>query len=379
MDTTATPPPARRVATPEGPQGGPAHAAAAPAARLPPRVHRRDHLAHRRPVPFRRAGLAGAAADRLGPGAGHRADGRRDPARRLHAGRRRDVRSHLAAQPDARLERHAGGGGGGRGDPGPDRQRRAVAAVRPGRASSASSTPSSIPPSTPSCPCWSATRLLPPANALVQVMQQLSGLIGPAVAGARGRRRQHRTGLRHRRRLVRRRHQLALLFVRGGRRAAPQPRRTGQREGMLANIGSGLAYAWRDPAVRAHHPADHRLQLRLHRADVGRASLPRQASASAAGLPTFGLMLVAFGAGCRWVARLLAGSLRHVPRLGLVTLLDRRRAGHRRSALIGDRPEPAGRGRGPRLLIGLGAGFINVRVIAWLQARTAGGVCAAGS
>ena len=65
---------------------------------------------------------------------------------------------------------------------------------------------------------------------------------------------------------------------------------------------------------------------------------------------------------------LLAGSLRHVPRLGLVVLLIAGGLGIG-LALVGNAPsllivDAA------ILLIGLGAGFINVRVIAWLQART---------
>jgi MFS family permease len=92
-------------------------------------------------------------------------------------------------------------------------------------------------------------RQLPPANGLVQVMQQLSTLIGPAVAGV----------------VVAAISigsafvidaasfvvaTVCLLFVRGGPRAAPS-REDGPRESVLSTIGSGLAYAWRDSAVRA--------------------------------------------------------------------------------------------------------------------------------
>ena len=97
-------------------------------------------------------------------------------------------------------------------------------------------------------------RLLSPANALVQIMMQLSGLIGPAIAGV----------------VVATLNTgpafafdaasfavatVTIWLVRGGRRAAPTATDDGtaQRpsEGVLANIGAGVAYAWRDPAIRS--------------------------------------------------------------------------------------------------------------------------------
>jgi MFS family permease len=207
-------------------------------------------------------------------------------------------------------------------------------------------------------------RLLPPANALVQVMQQLSGLIGPAVAGlviaaintgpafvidaasfavATG----------------------CLLFVRGGRRLAPS-QGDGPREGVLANIGSGLSYAWRDPAVRAIVI----LTAAFNFAFTGPVSvgLPYLAKERFGGGPAeFGLMLSMFGIGAL-VGALLAGSMRHVPRLGLVVLLIAGGLGVG-LALVGNAPSLL-IADAAILLIGLGAGFINVRVIAWLQART---------
>ncbi len=195
-------------------------------------------------------------------------------------------------------------------------------------------------------------------------MQQLSGLIGPAVAG-----------------LV-----IAaintgpafaidaasfavatvcLLFVRGGRRAAPS-QEDGQREGVLANIGSGLSYAWRDPAVRAIVL----LTAAFNFAFTGPVSvgLPYLAKERFGGGPAeFGLMLSMFGVGAL-VGALLAGSLRHVPRLGLVVLLIAAGLGVG-LALVGNAPS-LWIADAAILFIGLGAGFINVRVIAWLQART---------
>jgi MFS family permease len=206
-------------------------------------------------------------------------------------------------------------------------------------------------------------RLLPPANALVQVMQQLSALIGPAMAG-----------------LV-----IAaistgpafaidaasfavatacLLFVRGGRRAAPTDGEP--REGVLGNIGSGLAYAWRDAPIRAIVL----LTAAFNFAFTGPVSvgLPYLAKVRFEGGPAeFGLMLSAFGLGALGGA-LLAGSLRHVARLGLVVLLIAAGLGVG-LALIGSAPS-LWLASAAILLIGVGAGFVNVRVIAWLQART---------
>jgi MFS family permease len=85
------------------------------------------------------------------------------------------------------------------------------------------------------------------------------------------------------------------------------------------------------------------------------------------GSVALGLMLSSFGAGAVTGA-LLAGSLRHVPRLGLVILVIAMVLGVAQ-ALVGLAPSvwvalPIG------TFIGLGVGFLNVRVIAWLQART---------
>jgi MFS family permease len=80
-----------------------------------------------------------------------------------------------------------------------------------------------------------------------------------------------------------------------------------------------------------------------------------------------GLLLSAFGAGAV-AGALLAGSLRHVPRLGLMVLLIAMVMGIA-EALVGVAPNlwvAMAIGTG----IGLGVGFLNVRVIAWLQART---------
>ncbi|HEX6138954.1 MAG TPA: MFS transporter [Candidatus Limnocylindria bacterium] len=211
-------------------------------------------------------------------------------------------------------------------------------------------------------------RLLPPANALVQVMAQLSGLIGPAVAGivvaamqtgpafvvdaasfavAAG----------------------ALVLVRGGRRvpAASHPTQAAvAAESLLQTIRSGLAFAWNDPPVRALLI----LNVAFNFAFTGPVSvgLPYLADTRfEGGSIALGVMLSAFGAGAV-IGAVLAGSLRHVPRLGLVVLLVAMALGVGQ-ALVGVAPNvwvalPIGAG------IGLGVGFLNVRVIAWLQVRT---------
>jgi MFS family permease len=218
-------------------------------------------------------------------------------------------------------------------------------------------------------PMLVSDRQLSPANALVQVMQQVSGLIGPALAGV----------------LVAAVNTgpafaidaasfalatLTLLAVRGGRRAAPPTTGEGMeqapKEGLLANIGSGLAYAWRDPAVRSLIL----LVAAFNFAFTGPllVGLPYLADARFdGGAAAFGIIFSAFGAGALGGA-VLAGSLRHVPRLGLITMLIAAAMGIG-LALVGNVPNVilavAAMGA-----IGLGGGFTNVRVVAWLQART---------
>ncbi len=210
-------------------------------------------------------------------------------------------------------------------------------------------------------------RLLSPANALVQIMQQLSGLIGPVVAG-----------------LVVAAIQTgpafavdsasfvvataALLLVQGGRRAAPHSGDGARGEApasLLANIGSGLSYAWHDPATRSLIL----LVAAFNLAFTGPllVGLPYLADTRFGGPTALGILFAAWGAGAL-VGAILAGSIRRVPSLGLVTLL----------VAVGLGIGVAVVGNAPSLVlalpvmaaVGLGAGFINVRVIAWLQART---------
>lgn len=214
-------------------------------------------------------------------------------------------------------------------------------------------------------PMLVSDRLLPPANALVQVMAQLSGLIGPAVAGVVVAAVQ--TGPAFAVNAVSFAvAALALALVRGGRRSIGEEHVGAADDGLLRTIGSGLAYAWNDPPVRALLL----LTAAFNFAFTGPVSvgLPYLADTRFEGGPlALGLMLSSFGAGAV-AGALLAGSLRHVPRLGLVILLIAIVMGIAQ-ALVGVAPNVwvamvIGAG------IGLGVGFLNVRVIAWLQART---------
>ena len=217
-------------------------------------------------------------------------------------------------------------------------------------------------------PMLVSERLLSPANALVQIMMQLSGLIGPAIAGV----------------VVAAVNTgpafafdaasfavatLTMWLVRGGRRAAPSAASEVQHpasDGVLANIAAGLAYAWSDPAIRS-------LVLLVAAFNFGftgplLVGLPYLADTRfQGGAAAFGIIVSAYGAGALGGA-VLAGSLRHVPRLGLITLLTASAMGIGLAFL----------GNVPTVLLavtamaamGLGAGFINVRIVAWLQART---------
>jgi hypothetical protein len=212
-------------------------------------------------------------------------------------------------------------------------------------------------------------RMLSPANALVQITQQLSGLVGPAVAGLVVAAVQTgpafaidaasfavATGM--------------LLLVGGGRRmashGAAEEAAGGAGAGLLANIGAGFAYVWRDPPVRSLLVLVAAFNFAFNGPLL--VGLPYLADARfEGGAAAFGVMLSAYGAAALGGA-VLAGSLRHVPHLGMVTLATAAAMGVS-LAVVGNVPSfiPA---IGAIGAIGLGAGFVNVRVIAWLQART---------
>lgn len=203
---------------------------------------------------------------------------------------------------------------------------------------------------------------LPAANGLTQGSQQLTGLIGPALAGlfvaAVG------TGWAFGLDAASFGFAAIMLYlIVGGRRPAagdgPQP-------GLLSQIGSGVGYAWRDPAIRAllllSAAANFALSgpitvglawMAEHRFDGGAAA--------------FGFMLASFGAGAL-VGAIIGGSVGRVRELGWVTLVTTVVMGIA-LGLIGLAPSV------PIVMaiavgLGLGIGFVNVRIVAWLQART---------
>ena len=205
---------------------------------------------------------------------------------------------------------------------------------------------------------------LAPANALLQGSQQLAGLVGPAIAGFVVA-------------LVQTGPAFvvdavsfavaatALLFVIGGRRA---PKPSGEEHpNLLGSIRAGFGYAWGDPPVRSLLL----LTAAFNFAVTGPllVGLPFLSQHQLGGnSATFGVLLSAFGAGSV-LGALGAGALPRVPRLGAIVLTIAAGLGAA-MALIGVAPNvPAAFG----LLagMGLGAGFINVHIISWLQGRTA--------
>ncbi len=205
---------------------------------------------------------------------------------------------------------------------------------------------------------------LAPANALLQGSQQLAGLIGPAIAGFVVA-------------LVQTGPAFvvdavsfavaatALLFVVGGRRA---PKPSGEEHpNLLGSIRAGFGYAWGDPPVRSLLL----LTAAFNFAVTGPllVGLPFLSEHQLGGnSATFGVLLSAFGAGSV-LGAIGAGALPRVPRLGAIVLTIAAGLGAA-MALIGVAPNvPAAFG----LLagMGLGAGFINVHIISWLQGRTA--------
>lgn len=203
---------------------------------------------------------------------------------------------------------------------------------------------------------------LPAANGLTQGSQQLTQLVGPALAGllvaavGTG----WAFGLDAASFAVA---ALALYLIVGGRRSAAS---TEAQPGLLTQIGSGVAYAWRDPAIRSLLLLSASANFALSGPiTVGLAWLADNRFDS--GADAFGFMLAAFGAGAL-VGAIVAGSIGRVRELGWVTLATSLVFGVG-LALIGIAPSV------PAVMliaigIGLGIGFVNVRIVAWLQART---------
>lgn len=208
-------------------------------------------------------------------------------------------------------------------------------------------------------------RELPAANALMQGSQQLTGLIGPALAGllvaAVG------TGLAFG--LDAASFAIAagaLVLIRGGRRATAPESADEPRPNVLTTIRSGVAYAWRDSAVRSLLILSAALNFAINGpVSVGLAWLADNRFDG--GAAAFGIMLSAFGAGAL-VGALVAGSLGRVHQLGWLTLGGSAVMGVA-LGLIGFAPSVAVV-MVLNVAIGLAVGLLNVRIIAWLQVRT---------
>jgi MFS family permease len=209
---------------------------------------------------------------------------------------------------------------------------------------------------------------LPPANALMQGSQQFATLVGPAVAGvvvawvqtgpafafdaisfaiAAG----------------------ALLLVVGGRRA-PKPATGGSEDAaptLLGTIAEGFRYARADPAVRALILLTAAFNFAFTGpANVGLVFLADHVLGG--GSVTFGLLVSALGAGAL-AGAIGAGSFVRMPRLGTVVLSIAVGLGIA-FGLLGVAPNvPVAAALAAA--VGLGAGFLNVHIISWLQGRTA--------
>jgi MFS family permease len=203
---------------------------------------------------------------------------------------------------------------------------------------------------------------LPGANGLMQGSQQLTGLIGPALAGllvaAVGT--AWAFGLDAASFAVA---ALALFLIRGGRRATT----IGEHQaGLLRTIWSGLTFVWRDPAFRSLILLSAVLNFALNGPiSVGMAWLA--ANRFDGGSEVYGFILAAFGGGAL-LGAVVAGSVGRVHQLGWLTVAG--------SVVMGIAvglialAEAAVVVMVLALAIGIAVGFLNVRIVAWLQART---------
>ena len=205
---------------------------------------------------------------------------------------------------------------------------------------------------------------LPPANALMQGSQQLAGLIGPALAGV----------------VVAVAHTgpafaidavsfavatIAILLVMGGRRPVKPKDANGGNPSLVASVGAGLGYVWSDPAVRSLILLIAAFNFAFNGTLL--VGLPFLADhVLGGGSATFGILLSAYGGGAVAGAA-LAG--KRVPRLGTLVLAIAIGMGVA-LGLIGVAPNiPTAFAM--LAAIGIGAGFLNVHIISWLQGRTA--------
>ena len=203
---------------------------------------------------------------------------------------------------------------------------------------------------------------LPGANGLMQGSQQLTGLLGPALAGilvaAVGT--AWAFGIDALSFAIA---SVALALIVGGRR----PTVIGEHQpSVLRTIRSGLSYAWQDPGLRSLILLSAVLNFAINGpVSVGIAWMADNQFEG--GAQAFGFILAAFGAGALGGA-IVAGSLGTVRQLGWVTVVGSIAMGVAFAlvavasstlvvmALV--------------LIIGLAVGFLNVRIVAWIQART---------
>jgi MFS family permease len=127
-----------------------------------------------------------------------------------------------------------------------------------------------------------------------------------------------------------------------------------------------VAFAWRDPAVRSLLLLSAALNFAISGpVSVGLAWLAQNRFDG--GAAAFGIMLSAFGAGAL-VGAVAAGSLGRIRELGWVTLGGSVVMGVA-LGLIGFAPSVIVI-MILNVAIGLAVGFLNVRIVAWLQVRT---------
>ena len=151
------------------------------------------------------------------------------------------------------------------------------------------------------------------------------------------------------------------VLIRGGRRTtqseAPRPN--------VWTIRSGVAFAWRDPAVRSLLLLSGALNFAINGpVSVGLAWLAQNRFDG--GAAAFGIMLSAFGAGAL-AGAVAAGSLGRIRELGWVTLGGSVVMGVA-LGLIGFAPSVVVI-MGLNVAIGLAVASSTVRIVAWLHVR----------
>jgi MFS family permease len=219
---------------------------------------------------------------------------------------------------------------------------------------------------------------LPAANGLYEATRQLGSLVGPVIAGivvAAG-------GIGLALAIDALSFVVAVIaitFIRGGRRPttaasieagalslASVARTPEAAPSLLRSIREGLAYAMRDPAIRALVVLVAAANLAFTGSiSVGLPWLAAQRFEG--GAVSFGFMAAGFGAGAL-VGAVLAGSLARPARLGTVVLSCAAAMGVG-LGMFGFAPN-AVVATAISVAIGLGAGYVNVTIFAWLQART---------